>query len=76
MAVGMALNRAAGDVVYPLQGETRLLEAHGEAGDLCDWAEGAAGEDDAGDERPHGDAVVDVFGVDEVGAVNDEDDGV
>ena len=76
LAVGMAFNRAAGDVVHALQGKARLLEAHRKAGNLCDWAESAAGENDAGDERPHGDAVVDVFGVDEVGAVNDEDDGV
>ena len=68
--------RTAGDVVHPLQGEARLLEAHGEAGDLRDRAEGTTGEDDAGDERAHGDAVVNVFGMDEVGAVHDEDDGV
>ena len=72
----MAFNRAAGDVVHALQGKARLLEAHRKAGNLCDRAESAAGEDDAGDERAHGDAVVNVFGMDEVGAVHDEDDGV
>ena len=39
-------------------------------------AEGTAGKDDAGDEGAHGDAVVRVVGVDEIGAVNDEDDGI
>ena len=74
--VVVALDLSLQNRVHALQGHARLLKARGQARDLRQRRQGAAGKDHRRDQGAHGDAVGWVLGVDQEGAHQDQEDGV
>ena len=75
-AFRIALDRAGNDVVYAFEGKFGLLEAGGQTGDLCQWRQSAAGQNHRGNQCTHGDAFCMVVGMNQIGADDDQEDGI